>query len=187
MNTQKLILVALLFSATLCQSCCNLNTIKVSGNAEVKVAPDHATIEIGAESTERTTSEALNSLNTKIDQLISIIVAQGVAEGDYSTSSLRLSQVYDFQNGENILTGQKASQTLSVKIRDITDDGAAIGALIDEASRIDGLVINGVTFDQSNNTLGVKDARKAAFDAAKKKADEYAALSGLRVRRVTRI
>ena len=98
----------------------------------------------------------MRSLNRQIDQLITIIKSQGIAEKDYSTSSLRLSQVYDFQNGENILTGQKASQTLSVKIRSISADGAAIGKLIDEASKINGLVINGVTFDQTDRTLGVK-------------------------------
>lgn len=76
---------------------------------------------------------------------------------------------------------------MSVKIRDITADGAAIGRLIDAASRVDGLIVNGVTFDQSDKTLGVRRARQAAFNAAKKKADEYAALSELRVRRVARI
>ena len=76
---------------------------------------------------------------------------------------------------------------MSVKIRDITNDGAAIGRLIDAASKIDGLIINGVTFDQSDRTLGVRQARKAAFDAARKKAEEYAALSGMRLRRVTKI
>ncbi len=59
---------------------------------------------------------------------------------------------------------------MNVKIRNITADGAAIGRLIDAASKIDGIIVNGVTFDQSNRTLGVRQARKAAFDAAKKKA-----------------
>lgn len=85
------------------------------------------------------------------------------------------------------MIAQKASQTFSVKIRSLTADGAAIGRLIDAASKIDGLIVNGVTFDQSDRTLGVKQARKAAFDAAKKKADEYASLTGLRVRSAIRI
>lgn len=95
--------------------------------------------------------------------------------------------MYEYRNNENVLVGQKASQTLSVKIRDITADGAAIGRLIDAAAKIDGLLVNGVTFDQSDRTLGVKQARKAAYEAARKKALEYAALSGLRLRKVARI
>ena len=187
MEIKTLLLIALFVSATLAQDCCDKNTVKVSGNAEVKVKPDFATITIGAEATELKTSAALQSLNKKIDQLINIIKRQGISEKDYSTSSLTLAAVYDYSGGEAVLTGQKASQTLSVKIRSLTADGSNIGKLIDEASKIDGLIVNGVTFDQSDRTLGVKDARKAAFAAAKKKADEYAALSGLRIFRAVKI
>lgn len=68
------------------------------------------------------------------------------------------------------MVGQKASQTLSVKIRNILED-EKIGFLIDTASFVDGVIINGVTFDVIDKTLGLKQARKAAFAAAKKKAD----------------
>lgn len=187
MEIKTLFFVTLFVLGALSQDCCDKNTVKVSGNAEVKVKPDFATITIGAEATELKTAAALQSLNRKIDQLIKIIKAQKIDEKDYSTSSLTLTPVYDYQNGEGILTGQKASQTLSVKIRSLTADGANIGRLIDEASKINGLIVNGVTFDQSDRKLGVKQARKAAFEAAKKKADQYAALSGLRAYRVLRM
>lgn len=187
MKTQVVVLLSILSVATFCQTCCDQNTIKVSGNADAKVKPDYATIEIGAEAQDRTTSAALRLLNAKIDQIIQIIKAQGISDKDYSTSSLRLNQVYEYRNSENVLIGQKASQTFSVKIRDITADGAAIGKLIDAVSKIDSIIVNGVTFDQSDRTLGLKEARKAAFESAKQKADEYAALSGLRIRKVVRI
>ena len=185
--TKRFFFLIALFTIALAQSCCDLNRIIVSGNAEIKVKPDFATVDIGASATQKTTLGALQSLNKKIDEIIRIIVSQGIAKKDYSTSSLSISQVYEYSNGQNILVGQKASQTLSVKIRDITADGAAIGRLFDAASRVFGVIVNGVTFDQSDKTLGVRRARQAAFNAAKKKADEYAALSELRVRRVARI
>lgn len=47
--------------------------------------------------------------------------------------------------------------------------------------------INGVSFDQSDRTLGVKQARKAAYESAKAKAEEYAQLSGFRVIRASYI
>lgn len=187
MDIRSFLFVVLFATATFAQSCCDQNTIHVSGNAEVKVKPDFASIEIGAQAQESTTSAALNSLNKKIAALIQIIQSQGIATKDYSTSSLNINQVYDYSNGQSVLVGQKASQTLTVKIRNITDDGAAIGKLIDAASKIDGILVNGVNFDQSDRTLGVRQARKAAYEAAKAKADQYAQLSGLRVRRVNRI
>ncbi len=73
MRLRTFCLIALLFVAALAQSCCDQNTIKVSGNAEVKVKPDFATIEVGAEAQASTTSEALKLLNSKIDSIIKII------------------------------------------------------------------------------------------------------------------
>lgn len=56
MNIKTYFLFSILAFATLSQSCCDLNTIKVSGNADVKVKPDFATIEIGAQAKGDTTS-----------------------------------------------------------------------------------------------------------------------------------
>ncbi len=183
----QILLLGLLVSCALGQNCCDQNTIKVSGNAEVKVKPDYATIEIGASAQQKTTSAALQSLNQKIDQLIRLIERQGVAKKDYSTSSLTLSQAYEYRNNENVLVGQRASQTLSVKIRNLSADGESIGKLIDDASKIDGIVVNGVNFDQSDRTLGIKQARKAAFQTAKAKAEQLAKLAGVRLRKVIRL
>lgn len=44
-------LLALLCTITLSQTCCDINTVKVSGNAEIKVKPDFATVDIGASAT----------------------------------------------------------------------------------------------------------------------------------------
>lgn len=156
MEIKTLFFITLFIIGSLCQDCCDKNTVKVSGNAEIKVKPDFATINIGAEATELKTAAALQSLNRKIDLLLKIIKNQKIDDKDVSTSSLTLTPIYDYQSGEGILTGQKASQTLSVKIRSLTADGANIGRLVDEASKIDGLIVNGVTFDQSDRTLGVK-------------------------------
>ncbi len=70
---KTVILLGLLLLSTFSQSCCDANTVKVSGNAEVKVDPDFATITIGASAQRDTTSEALQELNQKIDELIKII------------------------------------------------------------------------------------------------------------------
>jgi len=47
--------------------------VHVTGNAEVKVKPDFASLDTGAQAQEKTTSAALNSLNKKISALIQII------------------------------------------------------------------------------------------------------------------
>ncbi len=144
--------------------------MKVSGNAEVKVKPDIAVLTVQASATEKTTSEALDKVNKQINAVLQIIKSSQIREGDYSTSSFNISPDYDYSNGESILVGQKASQTLTVKIRDLTANGRAIGKFIDDVSQINGIAVNGVQFDQSDRTLGKTQARKAAFESAKKKA-----------------
>jgi uncharacterized protein YggE len=49
--TKRFFFLIALFTIALAQSCCDLNRIKVSGNAEIKVKPDFATVDIGASAT----------------------------------------------------------------------------------------------------------------------------------------
>lgn len=69
----------------------------------------------------------------------------------------------------------------------MSSDGREVGRILDNISTINGVKVNGVSFDQSDRELGVYQARKAAFESAKEKAEEYAQLSGFRIRKATRI
>lgn len=51
MDYRLFCLLGLLCTLAFSQSCCDLNTVKVSGNAEIKVKPDFATVDIGATAT----------------------------------------------------------------------------------------------------------------------------------------
>lgn len=187
-NCMKVFIVlALLTISTFAQQCCNDNTISVSGNGEVKVKPDFATITVNVEDTQPTTSAALSNVNSKIDEIISILRRNNIDTKDYSTSSFNIRPQYDFSSGERILTGQTASQGLTVTIRSLDASGSVIGTLVRAFGQINGVQINGVRFDQSDKTLGLKQARKAAYDAAQAKAQEYAKLSGLKLRGVVKI
>ena len=139
------------------------------------------------ENTARSTSAALALTNQKISQAIGIFQANAIPQDDYSTSSLTIRPQYTDVNNERVLTGQTAQQTLRVTIRGITANGIAIGNLIDELTAAGGFEISGVNFDQSDRRLGVKEARVAAFNSAKAKAEEYENLTGQALRRVLRI
>lgn len=184
---KTILLLGLFAVLTLSQSCCNDNTISVSGNADVLVKPDIAKFTVNVEDTQRTTSQALTNVNDKIASIISILKRNNIAEKDYSTSSFSIYSDYDYSSGEKILTGQRASQSLTVTVRQITQDGSFIGKLITSISQIKGATINGVSFEQSDDRLGVKSARKAAYESAKKKAQEYANLSELYLGQALRI
>lgn len=90
MNFKKFLLFTFLFIFTLSQACCEDNTIKVSGNAEIKVKPDIAIITVRVENTAKITAEALSAVNRKIASVIGILKANGVSDDDYSTSSFSI-------------------------------------------------------------------------------------------------
>ena len=119
--------------------------------------------------------------------VINVLRSHGIADGDYSTSSLSIRPNYDFINGEQVLTGQRAEQSLSVKIRDLTQDGIKIQQVIQGLVPIGGVEINGVNFEQSDRSLGTRQARQEAYKSALKKAEDYQRQSGQLLRKVLRI
>jgi uncharacterized protein YggE len=121
-----------------------------------------------------TSSLALSTVNQQMASLVKIIEGHDISPSDYSTSSFSVSPAYNYTNGLSVLVGQRASQTISIKVRKLNENASAVGALINALSKVNGITVNGVSFDQSNRELGVKQARRAAFDSAKEKADHYA-------------
>jgi uncharacterized protein YggE len=134
-----------------------------------------------------TTIAALNAVNLQIAALIRVIQSIGIPTDDYSTSSFSINQVYNYSNGLSILVGQKASQILTVKVRNLSNGLLTVGNLVSAASKINGLVVNSVNFDQSDHTIGVKQARQAAYNSAKAKADQYASLSNITLTGIRKI
>ena len=92
MNIRTIFVIAAVLTCTFAQDCCDLNTIRVRGNAEVKVKPDQATIEVTVENIDRVTSRALSNMNTLLQEVISILEQNNIAKGDYSTSTIRITQ-----------------------------------------------------------------------------------------------
>jgi|688.fasta_scaffold50586_4 uncharacterized protein YggE len=78
MDFRKIILSFVLVALVASQACCDLNTLKVTGSADIKVKPDYATVQIVGNAQASTTQEALKLLNQKITQLIAVIKNQGI-------------------------------------------------------------------------------------------------------------
>jgi uncharacterized protein YggE len=77
---------------------------------------------------------------------LDIVASHGIDHKDYSASSVKIVPIYVFQNGSNVLIGQRASMSWLVKVREILNDTAAIGFLIEDVSQIDGISVNGISF-----------------------------------------
>ncbi len=152
------LILLILFELTISQSCCDANTVTITGNSQVFVKPDSAKLSVGVTEQAKTSSLALSNLNTKINSLIAFITAAGITSKDYSTSSLSIAPKYDYSSGSGVVVAQTASQTLSVTIKSVANS-QTIGKLVDQFSTVDGIQLNGLTFTQSDQNLGKKQAR----------------------------
>jgi uncharacterized protein YggE len=88
---------------------------------------------------------------------------------------------YDYPNGTQVLKGQRASQSLIVKLRNITEDGSSVGKVLDALNAYNGTQISGLIFDISNKKSLEKEARIIAYNDARAKARQYAQLSEQRL------
>ncbi|MFI0982157.1 SIMPL domain-containing protein [Streptomyces sp. NPDC021093] len=161
------------------------STVSVTGSGAATAAPDMAVVNVGVEVTAPTAKAALAGQSAAAKALLAAVKRQGVADRDVRTENLTLNAVHSYENGVAKLTGYQAAQGFSVKVRDLSRTGAVIQAAMDaagEAGRI-----NGVTFDVEDSTALRNKARAAAFQDARRKAAQFAKLSGRELGRLVSI
>jgi uncharacterized protein len=152
-------------------------TISVTGEASTSAPPDLARIEAGVTTDAKTAREASNANNDAMGKMLLALKSSGIAEKDYQTSQVSLQPQYANQSrpGPNVLTGYRATNRVTVKIRDI----------LKVASVIDGLVaagandLGGISFSVSNASKLLDDARTQAIADARRKAEIYAKAAGV--------
>lgn len=163
-------------------------TLTVTGEGRASAAPDMATVTLGVEATGTTTKQALAAQSRAADALLAAVRGQGVADRDIRTESLALSPVYTTgtePGAEPKITGYRAAQSFSVKVRDLKRTGTVVQAGVDatgDAGRVESVV-----FDLADPSALRAAARAAAYADAHEKALQYAELSGHRLGRLVSI
>ena len=120
-------------------------TISVTGMASTSVDPDLLNIQFGVETQAKTASEAIDSNNELMNQVVDAIKKQSITEDEIHTSSFSIYPVYDSitdpKTGIYIrseLTGYRVSNILSVKTEKLTIGGDVIDAAVQAgANRVD--------------------------------------------------
>jgi hypothetical protein len=147
-------------------------SITVTGHGTVKVTPDVADLWLGVQTTADTARQAMSTIGTKSEQLVNQLKERGIAAEDIQTSEL-------------CLNGYSASVSVSVRARQI--DG--IGALLDSIQGLvgDELTIGGISFSYEDPEAVLEQARVAALENARARAEQYAAAAGTEVGEIIKI
>ncbi len=120
----------------------------------------------------------------QMDKVLAAIKAAGIAERDVQTSGVSLNPQYRYADNEAPkITGYQASNTVSLKVRDIAKLGKVLDALAAQGAN----QINGPSFEIDQPEPVYDEARLAALKKAQARAQTYAKSLGLQVRRIVSI
>jgi len=108
-------------------------SISVSGEATVSAAPDLAEIEAGV-TTEAKTARAASEANAKaMNAVLAALKTSGIAPKDVQTSQISLQPQMTSRNNSSAppqITGYRATNRVSVTLRDIAKIGDTLDALV---------------------------------------------------------
>ncbi len=150
-------------------------TISVTGVGQVETVPDTAVFTVGVQNQAKSASKALTDNSTQMQAVINALKAAGVQASDIQTQTVNLQPQYNQQNNaNNQLTGYVATNTVSVRVSNLSN----LGELLDAAVKAGGNTIQNIQFEVSSPTQLVDQARQAAFNDAKQKATQLAQLAG---------
>jgi uncharacterized protein YggE len=151
--------------------------ISVSGTGKVTGTPDTLTMSFGVSVRRDTVSEAVAVAAAKAQAIIDALESNGVAEEDIQTANYSIYPQYDWDGEKQQLLGYQVNNSVIAKIRDIDNAGEVIDAVT--AAGGNEVTVSGVTFSIEDNDALIEAAREAAWNDAKAKAEQLAALSGV--------
>ena len=146
--------------------------------------PDLAEFSAGVTSQGKTAGEALTSNSADMNKVIVALKKAGIADKDIQTSGISVNPRYNYRDNQApTLNGYEASNTVSVKVRDIGKLGKVLDALVASGAN----QVNGPHFEIDQPDAVYDEARQAALAKAQARAQLYAKALDLRVRRIVSI
>lgn len=158
--------------------------LEISAQGESRRTPDLATITAGVVTQAAEAATAMRENAARMDRVVAALKRAGVADRDVRTASISLSPQYRYgENQPPIITGYQASNTATVRFRDIARSGTILDALVATGAN----QINGPELGLDNPNAAMDEARLDAVAKARARADLYAKAAGLRVKRILSI
>ncbi len=161
----------------------NGTLLQLSAHGETHRAPDVAEISAGVVIQNLDANAALRANAQRMTAVVAALKQAGVADRDIQTASLSLQPQYDYRDNQPHITGYQASNTVNVRLRDLTKTGDVVDALVKQGAN----QINGPTFSVDKPEAAMDEARTEAIKQARARADLYATATGLKVRRIVSI
>ena len=150
--------------------------ISVTGEATVSVPPDLAEINGGVTSEAKTAREASEANNAAMGKVLQALKGAGIEAKDIQTSRLSLQpQSAPNRSGPSAIAGYRASNRVTIRVRDVTKVASVIDTLVGAGAN----EIGGINFVVSQASKLLDEARERAVADARRKAEIYARAAGV--------
>ncbi len=151
-------------------------TVTVTGEATVEATPDMATISLGVTTDGDTAAVAMAANTIALQAVMARLKAAGIEDRDLQTSNLSLNPNWVGYDGSSTprIAGYVASNMLNVRVRALETLGTVLDASIADGAN----TMNGITFELSTPRPVQDEARKAAVEDARARAELLVSASG---------
>ena len=149
--------------------------IKVTGDGEVAIQPDSASVNLGVITERRELVAAQQQNSLEVTKVINSLVSLGINQGHIQTLDYRIESDYDYEQGKQIFRGYKVTHMLQVKMEDL----ALVGKVVDTGVENGVNYVSNVQFSVKNKEHVYQQALILALNNAIEKAKTIA--SSLRV------
>jgi uncharacterized protein YggE len=142
----------------------------VNGNSEVLAQPDEAVVRLGIVKQANVAEAVQQQANQVAQEILKAIAGVGVMSKDIQTSRLVLSPVYNGRDAERRIVSYNATNTVSVRV----DNLSIVGSVIDAGLKAGANQLEGVQFRLKNDLPSREQALKEAVQEARGKAQAMA-------------
>lgn len=164
----------------------SLRTISVSGTGQAAARPDVAVIRVGVETEAEEASAALTQNSERMQAVVEALQEAGLPPEDIQTQTVQLQPRHQEgppqpgiepargSPGPPELVSYRAVNIVEARIRDLGE----LGQLLDSAVQAGGNRVEGIRFEVSDPAQLLEEARAAAWEDARGKADQLVELAG---------
>ncbi len=156
------------------------DTFTIEGEGKVSGAPTLAEISFGLLSEGADVARIQQENTQKVNAMVAAVKQMGITEKDIQTSQYSINPKYDYKDGTSKIVGYQVSQSVSLKLRDLSK----IGDVLTKVGQMGGNQVSGPTFTIDDPSSLKQEARMKALEDARKKAEALSGVLGVRVGRV---
>ncbi len=159
--------------------------IIVSGVGTVTAKPDTAVLSLGVSTLASTALQSRDQAASSMNKLLDSLKANGVDEKDIATTQFSLNPEYNYSGTTPRLTGYRVTNFVSAKVRNGDHAAETLDAAVNAVG--DDLQIGGITFTVDDPSAPASQARAAAMNDARSKAQQLADEGGVTLGKPTSI